>query len=113
MIFINNNYNNNNNNNDNNDDNNKTTGHAPHHELTTKNKQGIKKVFTEVNVKRSVGPDGECSNLLKVCAPKHCQVFSTLFTWSLKDSTVPGVWKTATMCHIPQNNVPTNLSDHR
>ena len=41
-------------------------------------------VFTKVNVRKSVGPDGICSKLLKVCAPQLCQVFSTLFTWSLK-----------------------------
>ena len=56
---------------------NRILGHAPHHEFTI-NKQVVKKVFTKVNVKKSVGPDFVCSKLLKVRAPQLCQVFSTL-----------------------------------
>ena len=63
--------------------------------------------------KQSVGPDGVCFKLLKVCAPQLCQVSSTLFTWSLKDGIVPVVWKTSTICPIPKNNSPSDLSDNR
>ena len=70
-------------------------------------------VFTKVNVRKSVGPDGICSKLLKVCAPQLCQVYYTLFTWSLKDGIVPGVWKTSMICPIPKNNSPSDLSDYR
>ena len=82
--------------------------------LTTRiNKEDVKKVFTNVNVKKSVGPDGVCCKLLKVCAPQHSQVFSTLFTWSLKDGIVPCEWKISMICPIPQNNSPSDLSDYR
>ena len=57
----------------------------------TINKEDVKKVFTKVNVKKPVGPDGLCCKLLIVCVPHLCQVFSTLFIWSLKDGIVPGV----------------------
>ena len=48
-----------------------------------------------------------------MCAPQLCQVFSTLFTWSLKDGIDPGVWKTSMICPIPKNNSPSDLSDYR
>ena len=51
--------------------------------------------------------------MLKVCAPQLYQVYSTLFTWSLKDGIVPGVWKTSMICPIPKNNSPSALSDYR
>ena len=79
----------------------------------TINKEDVKKLFTEVNVKKTVGPNGVCCKLLKVCATQLCQVFSTLFTWSMKDSIVPGVWKTSMICAIPQNNSSSDLSDYR
>ena len=91
---------------------NRTSGLSPYVGFTI-NKEDIKKVCTKVNVKKSVGPDGAYSKLLKVCDPQLCQVSSTLFTWSLKDGIVPGVWKTSMICPIPKNNSPTELSDYR
>ena len=61
----------------------------------------------------SVGPDGVCRKLLKVCAPLLCLLSSTLFTWSLKEGIVPDVWKTSMFCPIPKNNSPSNSSDYR
>ena len=91
---------------------NRTSGQSPYDGFTI-NKEDVKMVFTKVNVRKSVGPDGICSKLLKVCAPQLCQVFSTLFTWSLKDCIVPGLWKTSMICPIPKNNSPSDLSDYR
>ena len=91
---------------------NRTSGQSPYDGFTI-NKEDVKMVFTKVNVRKSVGPDGICSKLLKVCAPQLCQVFSTLFTWSLKDGIVPGLWKTSMICPIPKNNSPSDLSDYR
>ena len=91
---------------------NRTSGQSPYDGFTI-NKKDVKMVFTKVNVRKSVGPDGICSKLLKVCAPQLCQVFSTLFTWSLKDGIVPGLWKTSMICPIPKNNSPSDLSDYR
>ena len=58
---------------------NRTPDQSPY-EVFTINKEDVKKVFTKVNVKKSVGPDGVCCKLLNVCAPQLCQVFFTLFT---------------------------------
>ena len=91
---------------------NRTSGQSPYDGFTI-NKADVKKVFTKVNVRTSVGQDGVCSKLLKMCAPQLCQVLSTLFTWSLKDGIVPGEWKTSMICPIPQNNSPSDLSDYR
>ena len=85
---------------------NRTTGQSRHDGFTI-NKEDVKKYSLK---SMSVGPDGVCSKLLKVCAPQLCQVFSTQFTWSLKDGIVPGVWKTSMICPIPKNNSP---SDYR
>ena len=46
-----------------------------------------------------------------MCAPQLCQVFSTLFTWSLKDGIVPGVWKTSTVCTFPKKT--SDLFDYK
>ena len=91
---------------------NRTTGQSPYDGFTI-NKEDVKKAFTKVNVKKSVGPDGACCKLLKVCTPQLCQVFSTLFTWSLNGVIVAGVWRTFMICPIPKNNSPSNLSDYR
>ena len=91
---------------------NRTSGQSPYDGFTI-NKEDVKKVFTKVNVKKSAGPDGECSKLLKVCAPQLCQVFSTLRTWFMKYGIVPGLWKTSMICPIPKNNSPSDLSDNR
>ena len=70
-------------------------------------------MFTKVNVKKSVGPDGVCNKLPKICAPQLCQVFSTLFTRSLKDDIVPGVWMTSMICPIPKHNSLFDLSNYK
>ena len=82
---------------------NRTSGQSPYDGFTI-NKEDVKKVLAKVNLKKSVVQDGACCKLLKVCAPQLCQVFSTLFTWSLKDGTVPGAWKTFMICTIPKDN---------
>ena len=69
---------------------NRTTGQSPC-DGSTINNEYVKKVFTKVNVRKSVGPDGVRCKLLKVCAPQLYQVSSTLFTWSFKYGIIPGV----------------------
>ena len=88
---------------------NRTSVQSPYDGFTI-NKEDVKKVFIKVCVRKSVGPDGVCCKLLNVCAPQLCQVFSTLFIWSLKDGIVPGVWITSMICPIPKNNSPSDLS---
>ena len=91
---------------------NRTTGQSPNDGFTI-NKEDVKKIFTKVNVKKYVGPDGVCCKLLNVCTPQLCQVFSTQFTWFLKGGIVSGVWKTSLICPIPENNSNSDLSDYR
>ena len=57
---------------------NRTSGKSPYDGFAI-NKEDARKVFTRVNVRKSVEPDDVCCKLLKVCAPQLCQVFSTLF----------------------------------
>ena len=58
-------------------------------------------------------------NRWPVCWPRWCMlqitksVYSTLYTWSLKDGIVPGVWITSMICSILKNNSPSVLPDYR
>ena len=57
---------------------NRTTCYASHIELTI-NKQDVRKIFTKVNVKKSVGPDGVCNKLLSVFSPTLSGVCCTVY----------------------------------
>ena len=50
---------------------------------------------------------------MKQCATQMCQVFSLLFSWSLRECFVPKLWKTSVTCPVPKNNRPASLNDYR
>ena len=43
---------------------------------------------------------------LKLCASHISVVFSQLFTWSLKENTIPFTWKTSVICPVKQQQQP-------
>ena len=53
----------------------------------------VKSLFVKLKTRKAVGPDGISARLLKPCASLLCQVFSILFSRSLKDCCVPNLWK--------------------
>ncbi len=50
---------------------------------------------------------------MKTCATELSNVFSRLFTWSLKDCSVPLLWKKSIICPVPKNKNPISLNDYR
>ena len=71
----------------------------------------VESVFLRLKTKKAVGPDNISGRLLKQCAAQLCQVFSVLFSWSLRECCVPKLWKTSVICPVPKNNNPTSLND--
>ena len=57
--------------------------------------------FLKLNTRNAIGPD-ICGSPLKLCASQLAVVFSQLFTWSLKENTVPFTWKTSVICPVQQ-----------
>ena len=55
----------------------------------------VEGIFLKRNTRKAIGPDNICGRLLKLCASQLSVVFSLLFTWSLKENTVPFTWKTS------------------
>ena len=69
--------------------------------------------FEHLKVRKASGPDNISGRLLKTCSPQLCEIFSQLFSWSVRDCTVPNLWKKSTICPIPKNSKPTILNDYR
>ena len=70
-------------------------------------------LFRRINVRKACGPDNICGRILKYCASQLSYVFTQLFTWSVKVSVVPSVWKNSTICPVPKNRNPSALNDYR
>ena len=51
----------------------------------------VGKEFRKLNIRKAVGPDGISGRLLRYCCNELKQIFSTLFSWSLMDCTVPSL----------------------
>ena len=50
--------------------------------------------------------------VLKLYASHLSVIFSQLFTWSVKENTVPFTWKTSVMCPVPKKLNPSCLNDY-
>ena len=61
-------------------------------------------LYRPFNTRKPTGPDNICGRLLKLSASQLSVVFSQLFTWSLKENTVPFTWKTSVICPVQNNN---------
>ena len=48
-----------------------------------------------------------------LCSSQLSCVFTMLFSWSLRDCTVPSIWKTSTICPVPKSRSPSELNDYR
>jgi len=69
--------------------------------------------FRRINPRKSPGPDNVCGRLLKSCSVQLSLVFSQLFSWSLKDSKVPSVWKNSVIRPVPKSCCLSELNDYR
>ena len=73
----------------------------------------VESLFKRLNTIKAVVPDRICGKLLRLCASQLSCVFTTLFSWSLRDCTVPSIWKTSTICPVPKSRSPSELNDYR
>jgi hypothetical protein len=73
----------------------------------------VESLFKKLNPRKAVGPDRVCGKLLRSCATQLCFVFSQLFSWSLRDSVVPRIWKDSIICPVPKSKSPSVLNDYR
>ena len=73
----------------------------------------VAKIFKGLNARKATGPDGLSCRLLKTCSDQLSRIFCFLFNWSLKDATVPTLWKTSIVCPVPKVAKPSILNDFR
>ena len=64
----------------------------------------VEGIFLKLYTRKVIAPDNICGRLLKLCASQLSVVFSQLFTWSLKENTVPFIWKTSVICPVPHTH---------
>ena len=73
----------------------------------------VEKEFRKLNIRKAVGPDGISGRLLRFCCSELSQIFSILFSWSLRDCIVPSLWKRSIICPVPKSKNPKELNDFR
>eukprot|EP00745_Piridium_sociabile_P024293 TRINITY_DN3837_c0_g1_i5.p1 TRINITY_DN3837_c0_g1~~TRINITY_DN3837_c0_g1_i5.p1 ORF type:complete len:146 (+),score=25.29 TRINITY_DN3837_c0_g1_i5:170-607(+) len=73
----------------------------------------VERLFFRLQTKKAVGPDNISGRLLKSCAAQLCNVFSVLFSWSLKYCCVPDLWKKSIVCPVPKKHKHVSLNDYR
>lgn len=73
----------------------------------------VQSVFSCLNARKAMGPDGISGRVLKLCASQLSYVFSSLFTWSLKTCKIPAQWKSSLICPVPKTRSPSSLNDYR
>jgi hypothetical protein len=73
----------------------------------------VEDLFKRLNTRKAVGPDHIGGKLLRFCSAQLSYVFGLLFSWSLRENTVPTLWKTSVICPIPKSRNPSELNDYR
>ena len=73
----------------------------------------VSKTFKRVNPRKTAGPDGIPSRVLRACADQLAGVFTDIFNQSLPQSAVPTCFKWATIVPVPKKAKGTNLNDYR
>ena len=88
-------------------------GEGIHEEDFEIDSKSVEKQFSKINPRKACGPDNLCGKVLKFCSTELSYIFSLLFSWSLKDHTVPALWKNSLICPVPKNRSPSELNDYR
>lgn len=72
----------------------------------------VQRLFRGVKERKSPdpGPDGIGGRVLRNCAKELTDIFSFIFTWSLKLHRVPHLWKDSVIVPVPKNKSPTSLN---
>ena len=70
-------------------------------------------MFKSINERKATGSDRISSKVLKVCNLELCDIFKFLFNESVVYGTIPSIWKTATIIHVPKKDKPNVMNDYR
>ena len=73
----------------------------------------VEKFLIKIDTKKAPGPDNLGGKVLKECAQQLASIFAALFNMSLKNNTIPDLWKQSTICPIPKKRNPAVLNDYR
>ena len=71
------------------------------------------KKLTELNVNKSVGPDGVHPRVLKEAAEEFAKLLTIIFNKSLKSQTVPQIWKEAHVTPIHKKGSKSHAQNYR
>ena len=72
----------------------------------------VSKTFKLVNPRKTAGPDGIPSRILRACADQLAGVFTDIFNRSLTQSVVPTCFKMATIVRVPKKAKITEQNDY-
>lgn len=83
--------------------------------LTGTETETVQRLFRGVKERKSPdpGPDGIGGRVLRNCAEQLADIFSFIFSWSLKLHRVPRLWKDSVIVPVPKNKSPTSLNNFR
>ena len=73
----------------------------------------VKKQLEKLNQNKAAGPDGVCPRVLKTCSLQLCPILQHLFNTSLRQKTVPVLWKTSCLVPVPKKPQPAEPNDYR
>ena len=76
-------------------------------------KERIQRVFHRVKERKSLGPDGTGGRVLRNCAEQLADIFSFIFSWSLRAHIVPRLWKDSIIVPVPKNKCTKTLNNFR
>lgn len=73
----------------------------------------IKALFNQVCKRKSTGPDGISTFLLKMFAEELTPAWCPIFQTSIDLLKVPAIWKKATIIPIPKKSCPMENNEYR
>ena len=73
----------------------------------------VRKELRRMKARKTAGPDGISSRLLKSCANELSGVMEHVFNLSLELKVVPQIWKTSCVVPVPKTLDPKDLSSYR
>ena len=72
----------------------------------------VRREFARVNARKACGPDGVKPRVLNACASQLSFIFTFIMNWSLRDSSIPFVWKLSEILPIPKRPISV-MNDYR
>ena len=83
------------------------------HEEFVVSAEDVERVFAGVNKRKACGPDGMKGFVLKHCASQLSSIFTFIFNLSIKEHTLPTIWKTSEIIPVPKKANVKELNDLR